>query len=196
VAFLASDCRATRGWARERIAAHRAGTTAVGSAMANDHLHNPFAWASHLLRWSNRTPGACSYDRRLFEAYGFFREDLLIGEESVFNRRLPKSQRPKGNARIHTVHRNPTRFWPLIVSQFRLGAHDACVEQECWHRPLSCGFAAWRSWTGHALSASRQVKKQYRAYVRLARPLIPVAVLAYCLGARYWQLSAQSRTRT
>jgi len=196
VAFLAADCRATRGWAKERIAAHRAGTTAVGSAMANENLHNPFAWASHLAAWSDRTPGTCSYDRRVFEAYGIFREDLPISEENAFNRRLPKSQRPKRNARIRTVRSHPTRFWPLIASQFRLGVHDACVEQECWRPPLSCGFAAWRSRTGHALGASRQVKRQYRTYVRLARPLIPIAVLAYCLGARYWQLNAQSRRRT
>jgi hypothetical protein len=33
VAFLASDCRATKGWARKRLAAHRAGAAAVGCAM-------------------------------------------------------------------------------------------------------------------------------------------------------------------
>lgn len=33
VAFLASDCRATEGWARKRLAAHRTGLAAVGSAM-------------------------------------------------------------------------------------------------------------------------------------------------------------------
>jgi glycosyltransferase involved in cell wall biosynthesis len=102
VAFLASDCRATDGWARKRLAAHRTGIAAVGSAMENREPDNPIAWAAHLALWSRRMPGArrglpygASYDRRLFEQHGYFREDLRVGEDAEFNRRAVPAQKER-----------------------------------------------------------------------------------------------------
>src|SRR5262245_3158394 len=66
-------------------------------------------------------PYGASYDRRLFEEHGYFREDLRVGEDNEFNRRLPT--RPKWNKRILTLHRNPTRLFPLIADQ--IGAANA-----------------------------------------------------------------------
>jgi glycosyltransferase involved in cell wall biosynthesis len=192
VAFLASDCKATEGWARERLAAHHRGFAAVGSAVANGNPNNPFAWAAHLSLWSQRMPGAhrglpygASYDRRLFERHGYFREDLRVGEDSEFNRRLRK--RPKWSGTIHTLHRNPTRFFPLIADQFQRGERAACSEMQLRGSKLPCGVGPWWRRTGRAIRASRMVSGTYRTYVILARPLIPLAVAAYCLGARSWQ---------
>lgn len=195
VAFLAADCMATPVWAGRRLAAHHAGAAAVGSAVENGDPRNPFAWAGHLALWSRRVPGSrkglaygASYDRRLFEAHGFFREDLRAGEDTEFHGRLPKKQRPIWNSKILTIYRNPTRLLQLIADQFQRGARGARFEHEYRARPLPCGLAAWRGRTRCALRASRSVEKKYRAYVRLARPIIPIAVAAYCIGARYWQL--------
>jgi glycosyltransferase involved in cell wall biosynthesis len=192
VAFLASDCRATKGWARKRLAAHRAGAAAVGCAMQNGDPHNPFAWAAHLALWSRRIPGAssglpygASYDRRLFEQRGYFREDLRVGEDSEFNRRLRKP--PKWKGTIHTLHRNPTRFVPLIADQFRRGERAAYFKLEAWSVALPSNLSAWWRRTNRSLLASRQVSRKYRVAVWLARPLIPIAVAAYCLGVRSWQ---------
>jgi len=71
-------------------------------------------------------PYGASYDRRLFEEHGYFREDLRVGEDNEFNRRLPT--RPKWNKRILTLHRNPTRLFPLIADQYRRGERAACFE--------------------------------------------------------------------
>jgi glycosyltransferase involved in cell wall biosynthesis len=192
VAFLASDCRATKGWAMKRLSAHRKGNAAVASAVANGNPDNPFAWAAHLSLWSRRMPGAprglpygASYDRRLFERQGYFREDLRVGEDSEFNRRLPKP--PKWRGTIHTLHRNPTRFLSLVVDQFQRGERAACAKLELWSTNLPCDLRAWWSRTNRALLESREVSSQYRGAVWLARPLIPIAVAAYCLGARSWQ---------
>ncbi|MGE3528791.1 MAG: glycosyltransferase [Methyloceanibacter sp.] len=193
VAFLASDCRATEGWAMERLAAHRTGAEAVGSAVANSHPHSPFAWAGHLALWSQRMPGArtgrpygTSYDRRLFDLHGLFREDLRTGEDSEFNGRLPPGSEPKWKPRVHTVHLNPTRLKHLIADQFQRGARAAKFQQECWGTKLPCGLGAWRRRTDRAMRASRIVDKRYRTYIWLARPLIPLAIGAYCIGARQW----------
>lgn len=195
VAFLAADCMATTGWASCRIGAHHLGAPAVGSAVANPDPRSPIAWASHFVLWSRRTPGArkglaygASYDRRLFEEHGLFREDLRIGEDDEFHDRLPPDQKPVWNSAIHTMHRNPTRLVRLISDQFDRGGRAARFSHEYKAMPFACGFAAWRFRTKDALRAShRKVKKKHRTSVLLARPIVPIAVAAYCLGARYWQ---------
>lgn len=192
VAFLASDCRATEGWARERIVSHHEGAAAVSTAVVNANPYSAFAWAAHLALWSRRMPNTrmglpygASYDRRLFDMLGYFREDMRTGEDSEFNRRLATP--PKWRGTIHTLHLNPMRFLPLIADQFRRGARAARVQQECWGTKLPCNVSAWLRRTNRALRASRQVDTRYRAYVWLARPLIPIAAAAYCLGACSWQ---------
>jgi hypothetical protein len=130
-------------------------------------------------------PYGASYDRRLFEEHGYFREDLRVGEDTEFNQRLPT--RPKWNKRIRTLHRNPTRLFPLIADQYRRGERAACFEMEFRGVNLPCGVGPWWRRTGRAIRASRKVSSTYRTYVLLARPLIPLAVAAYCLGARSWQ---------
>jgi hypothetical protein len=130
-------------------------------------------------------PYGASYDRRVFEQQGYFREDLRVGEDSEFNRRLPKL--PKWRGTIHTLHRNPPRFLPLIANQFRRGERAACSKLELWSTNLPCDLRAWWSRSHRALLESRHVSGKYRKVVWLARPLIPIAVAAYCLGARSWQ---------
>ena len=209
VAFLAADCLATPNWARRRIKAHQAGAAAVGSAVANSNPHNPFAWAAQFVTWPRRMPGArkglaygASYDRRLFEDHGFFREDLRTGEDGEFHDRLPQGQKPIWNSAIVTLHRNPTGFLHLISDQFQRGYRMARVYDELQGKPFACGFARWRSRTRDAVRASRRnlkkkhrtnLKKKHRTIVLLAVPIIPIAAAAYCIGARYWQLRRKAK---
>ena len=150
--------------------------------MQNGDPHNLFAWAAHLALWSRRIPGAssglpygASYDRRLFEQRGYFREDLRVGEDSEFNRRLRKPPKWKG-----TIQR---------AASFKI---------ESWSMALPCDLGAWWRRTNRSLLASRQVSGKYRVAVWLARPLIPIAVAAYCLGACSWQrkLKGSASTKT
>ena len=57
VAFLASDCLATPGWTRHRLASHRKGKVAVASALLNGNPRNIVAWASYLATHHRRLPG-------------------------------------------------------------------------------------------------------------------------------------------
>src|SRR5436190_16720652 len=54
VAFLAGDCRASPGWAAERMKRHRAGALAVACAMAPAGEPRAPSLASHLLQHSDR----------------------------------------------------------------------------------------------------------------------------------------------
>ena len=200
VAFLAADCMATPGWVRQRIEAHQIGAAAVGSAVMNSNPRNPISWAAHLATWPRRVPGSrrglaygASYERRLFEQHGLFREDLPRGEDDEFHDRLPQEQKPIWNPAIHTIHRNPTRLWHMISDQYRRGGWAARTFHELYNKSVVCGFAGWRSRSRVALHAHRKVKKKYRAYALLARPIIPIATAAYCVGAWNWQRQRQEQ---
>lgn len=191
VAFLEADCMVAPDWSRRRVFVHQAGAAATSSALENAYPGNPFAWAGHFVAWRERVPsplrGGVSYDRRLFESYGFFREDLPAGEEAEFHERLPRDCRPVRNFKIRTIRRNPTRLSHLISEQFRRGVQAARFRYECNAEPLVCSLRAWHVPTGRAVRAYRTAKKN-RACVLLALPIIPIAVAAQCMGAYYWRL--------
>ena len=194
VAFLAADCMATPGWAMRRIEAHRNGAAAVASAVINSDPLNAFAWVAHLATWAKRMPSeangnafGASYDRALFQEHGLFRDDLARGEDDEFHNRLPLGKRPIWNSSIHTIHRNPTRFWRMIWDQYERGRGAARGRYEVYDESFDCRLVAWRNRTRLALRASRKVSRKYRSSVLLARPIIPIATAAYYLGARSWQ---------
>ena len=187
VAFLAADCMATPGWVGQRIEAHQIGAAAVGSAVMNSNPRNPISWAAHLATWPRRVPGSrrglaygASYERRLFEQHGLFREDLPRGEDDEFHDRLPQEQKPIWNPAIHTIHRNPTRLWHMISDQYRRGGWAARAFHELYNKSVVCGFAGWRSRSRVALRAHRKVKKNIEPMRfwrdRLSRSqLLPIA---------------------
>lgn len=130
VAFLASDCRALPGWVEHRLAVHEAGFLAVASAIVNRAPANRVASAAYLGRFMHRLPGlpadralrfGASYDRSLFEEFGFFDERLRSGEDTEFLERLPPDLRPAWDGRIQTDHLNETKLLPLLRDQFRRG---------------------------------------------------------------------------
>ena len=130
VAFLAADCLAAPGWAEARLMRHRAGDRAVASAMINSHPRNLVACAAHLVLFMRRLPGlpeelalrySASFDRRLFDEYGWFDETLRIGEDTAFLERLPAGLRPVWEPRVQTIHRNETRLMRLLADQYRRG---------------------------------------------------------------------------
>ena len=102
----------------------------MSSAMTNALPDNLWSQASHLLLFSRRMPGVppgrvlhygVSYDRRLFQRSGLFREDLRTGEDSEFNDRfaplLPLAWVPE----VRTAHVHPSTLPDLLRDQFRRG---------------------------------------------------------------------------
>jgi glycosyltransferase involved in cell wall biosynthesis len=132
VAFMASDCTAEPGWVRGRLAAHHAGAAVVSSAVTNPYPWNPFATASHLLRFSRRLPGSppsdrlhygSSYLRSLFTRLGRFKPDLYWAEDTELNRRYRRARRIRFAYRgdVRSAHKNPTSAGSLIRDQFKRG---------------------------------------------------------------------------
>jgi glycosyltransferase involved in cell wall biosynthesis len=198
IAFLASDCRAAAGWARERLARHRSGAMAVASALvpavpSPDRPANLFAWCAHLALFVRRMPEippgetvlyGVSYHRSLFETYGLFREDLRTAEDTEFKARLPLHALPVWVPTVLTEHQSPNNFVALVWDQFIRGRRAARSL-----RTLS-GLVPWRvaSTLVSRIFLPIQLCRQYVTgphgpVVRRACLLLPVTATAYSLGA-------------
>lgn len=205
VAFLASDCLAEPDWTAVRIARHRAGHTAVASAMVNSHPHNLFACAAHISNFAPRLPGlpdrdaicyGASYHRSLFERYGCFREDLRTGEDTEFHKRLTPRDKPIWAPEIRTVHRNPTTFPALMADQFRRGRHAAKAYSKIGGPSVGTvvvnGYRA-RVIRAHQI-ARRCLNGQERFLATAALGILPVSASAYVCGALVFAMR-QRRSR-
>lgn len=178
VAFLADDCVAEPGWTSARLAAHAAGAAAAASALDCHRHRNPIALAAHLSLFVRRMPRVppamalaygASYDRRLFEVHGGFREDLRGGEDTEFHLRLPAADRPVWTPAIRTVHFGPTTLSGFVADQFRRGRRAA---------------DSWRSISGLDKRVfAKRVVQRIGMVMRMSRRVVPpgeqiVAILA------------------
>lgn len=201
VAFLADDHVAQPGWVRERLAAHRAGAAAVGCALLCHRPRSVIAQAAHLSLNFRRVPGidpaealpyGASYDRRLFQRYGFFREDLESGEDTEFHQRLADADRPVWNPQVRTVHRGPESLAAFLSGQYRRGRRIALA----WGAlggptPGFVARDALRRTGTLAQRVRRIVAPEERFAATCAIPLIALGNLVYAAGA----LAARPRGR-
>jgi hypothetical protein len=194
VAFLGANCLAEPGWAAARLRAHRAGADAVSSALVNRHPESRCASASYLVLHHGRIPDALprdrrtyglSYDRRLFERFGKFREDLRIGEDSEFNNRLAADVRIVWSSEVRTAHRYPVTLTALLLDQFTRGHRRGALQRveagwPFWNPPVT-PFGVVRR-TRKRLRRSAIGSEAGRAALRRARPMVLPAAIAYALG--------------
>lgn len=135
IAFLAADCRATKGWLGARVSAHHDGNCMVASALrplADERGHiSSTAWAAHLLTHFARAPGTSaaeaarygvSYDRKLFHRFSFFNPGVRVSEDLEFNRACREARlEPAWMPEILTLHDYPRRVLPAMIDQFWRG---------------------------------------------------------------------------
>ncbi len=205
VAFLAADCIAMPGWVTGRLRAHQSGALAVASAMLNACPQNYCAWASYLLEFSQRMPGASSeacvrygvsYARTLFDRFGRFREDLRGGEDTDFHNRLAYMVAIEWAPDVQTAHRHPTTFYSLLRDQYARGRRRAQVtEQITGHRcsiPIALGSLGYAP--AKLRNAWRWAEDGWRPRMLGAWPLAVPAAIAYALGALLspWRMAADT----
>jgi glycosyltransferase involved in cell wall biosynthesis len=192
VAFLACDCLAKPGWVANRLARHRAGHVAVGSAVVNSHPRNLFAWAGHVCTYARRLPQVpeksatrfgVSYMRCLFAHYGLFREDLRTSEDSEFHQRLSEADEPVWAPEVRTVHRNPTSLQALVADQFRRGRHVGKANAALAERPaVRLALHGCRGIRRSHRIARRALNGSERAWVMAAWPVVMIGMLAHVTG--------------
>jgi glycosyltransferase involved in cell wall biosynthesis len=193
VAFLASDCIAEGGWVRARLDAHRQGAAAVASAVTNPFRRNVVAWTSYVSLFSRRMPGVpgenallygVSYDRRLFDRFGLFREDMRGGEDTEFHQRLTSEVAIRWAPGVRTAHRHSRSVGALLVDHYRRGRRTAAawqrlngpgalrVVKNVLQRAPSSARTAWRA----ALPGQR-------GWIAAAALLIALPTIAYAIGS-------------
>jgi glycosyltransferase involved in cell wall biosynthesis len=194
VTFLAADCVAAPGWAMARLREHRAGAAAVASAMTNIYAESTPAWAALLLLHSRRlaaTPASqrllysLSYDRRLFDRVGRFREDLRAGEDTEFNARIPADERTVFAADAITAHRYPTTTSAVLRDAFRRGRLQAVNQGAIkGRRPQRVQVVLGASWNvGRSVIAAARSPRPQRGRLVRALPLVVAGSVAYSAGA-------------
>ena len=133
VAFLADDCAVAPTWLERRVARHREGYEAVGGAVTNGTPLHPLGSAGYYLEYTavmpserilaeQPIPHALSYTRALIERLGGFREDVVTGEDTMFNRRCVQTGVAiVTDPAIQMAHRNITRFGAYLRHQHAHG---------------------------------------------------------------------------
>jgi glycosyltransferase involved in cell wall biosynthesis len=193
VAFLADDCIAEPGWLRARLRAHEEGAAAVASALLSHKPNNPVALAAHLSLFIRRMPRmaasqtlcyGASYDRRLFEAHGVFRDDLEGGEDTEFHQRLAPAEKPVWRPEVRTVHVGAETLIAFLSDQLRRGRRIA----QAWREIAAFSGAAVAKDAVERTAfifrhAFNVVEPQQRWAVVLALPLIALGNLVYAAGA-------------
>ena len=148
VSFLEGDCLAAPGWAAGRLARHRAGAVAVGSALEpfDTGTCSRAAWlVEHSARLSlEAAPDAAqhglSFARSTLARFGPFPEDMLVGEDSeVTSRLLASGTEIEWAPDVVTVHRYPTTVRGLLTESWVRGRRRATTRiAERGRRTLAC----------------------------------------------------------
>jgi hypothetical protein len=190
VAFLASDLVAAPDWAAQRLALHRAGKASVASAVSNAQPGNIFAWAAHVTLHARRMAGlpkrkahryGASYARSLFERYGLFRDDLRIGEDTEFHRRMRRRDRPVWAPQVVAAHRYP-QTWRQLIADHKLRGERWAVH---WPTPQHGTWPArgLKRFAGTLPLALRASRGRDWLMVLAASPIVLAACMAYEAGA-------------
>lgn len=193
VSFLAQDCLAAPGWTAGRLAAHRGGRSAVGSALVHDRPGNPVACAAHLFLFFRRLPGTpaqealaygASYDRALFARHGVFREDLRTGEDTEFHGRLAPEDRPAWEPSIRTVHRTPGGVRELVRDHRDRGRRAVRARSILGGTtPARVAAGALAGLVPRMIRSLRWSARGERATVVLSFPFMTLGAAAYAYGA-------------
>lgn len=193
VAFLASDCLATPGWAARRLRAHES-SDAVASAILPGPSAGTLArlagLANHMLVYCRRDP-ACpehrtvrygvSYRREVFTRVGSFLEDRLIGEDTEFNARLPTA--PAWEPAVVTLHRNPTSMREALADSWQRGARLQHWMREQTPHPTGRSLRWAIGAALDAMSLLKYAPPERRGSLLAAAPLVWCLALARAGGA-------------
>jgi GT2 family glycosyltransferase len=205
VAFLADDCRVAPDWLERRLARHREGFDAVGGSVTNGTPLHPIGSAGYYLEYTGVMPSArvlaeqpiphgLSYSRALLERLGGFAEDLVTGEDTLFNQRcVAAGVRIVTDPGIRLSHRNITRPGAYLRHQHAHGRGLVQCRRHANRRSPDATrlgelrWAFWRyprtRWSNGLRRVARGRRRALPAYLALS-PLIWAGLWA--AGAGCW----------
>src|SRR6266516_4814520 len=193
VAFASADTQAPPSWLAQRLAAHRSGCELVGGSILNG---TPGSWvgtAGYLLEYSallpvevllrrQDVPHALSFKRSVFELLGEYPEDVLTGEDTIFNTRCIDAGLSFGFAPPDgLMHENPRRLRDFLT---HAAAHGRGLAQ-CIHLhglpaaiEKSDASTAWRRTASTCRYTIAGLVAKYRRIVRFSPQWLPSLIIS------------------
>jgi glycosyltransferase involved in cell wall biosynthesis len=179
ITFIAADQIALKDWLEVRMSFHKKGYASVAGTVINSNPRNIFAWASHISILVRRLPHTPrrhvvryggSFARSLFDKYGLYREDLRIGEDTEFQRRLKGPDKPTLARAAQAIHANPTTFRGMAKDAYERGKIYGYHWSKSTEKSLLSRIFV-RFWVVFPLGV-RSVRGVDRLFVWAALPLI------------------------
>jgi glycosyltransferase involved in cell wall biosynthesis len=129
LAFIDSDCTASKDWLQHILSLHKQGYRAVGGSIVNASKKNIFSRAEYPLEILEFSPNNkkrevafvsaanCSFSREIFSKYGYF-PPIRAGEDVLFCHTLKeKGVKLLFDPEIKVFHRNDIRFRTYLKKQ-------------------------------------------------------------------------------
>jgi glycosyltransferase involved in cell wall biosynthesis len=192
IAFASADTRAAPGWLRERLRLHAAGFDLVGGSILNGTPRSWIGTAGYLLEYSALLPveallreqdiaHALSFRRSVFQRVGPYPEDVVTGEDTIFNRRcLRAGLRLAFASAAGLYHENPTKLDDFL----RHASHHGRGLAQCMEKyglpaaidpPEATGLR--RRLAGTARYTALGLAAKYRRVIRYAPRWLPSLVM-------------------
>jgi glycosyltransferase involved in cell wall biosynthesis len=215
IAFASADTRATPLWLGERLRLHRAGFDLVGGSILNGTPKSWIGTAGYLLEYSALLPvkallrqqvvaHALSFKRSVFDLIGEYPEDVVTGEDTIFNQRCLAEGLRLGFAPCAGLfHDNPRQFGEFLVHASNHGRGLAqCIEQ---HDLLTAIKPSDASTLGRRITSSSRytaigLLAKYRRIARYAPQWLPALIVSTPLivvasAATAWSSLRELRSR-
>jgi glycosyltransferase involved in cell wall biosynthesis len=141
LAFLDSDCTASKDWLKCIFSWHKKGYKAVGGSIVNASEKNIFSKAEYPLEILEFSPNNtkrevtfvsaanCSFSREVFSKYGKF-PDIRAGEDVIFSHILrDKGEKILFDPEIKVFHKNDISFRAYLKKQIMHGKNSFDIRQ-------------------------------------------------------------------
>src|SRR5262249_26028098 len=138
-----------------------------------------------------------SYDRALFDTYGYFSETMMIGEDSEFHSRFAPSDIVSLHPGVRTIHRKPGGPVSFLADQWQRGTAGHLMAEflraDFTLRYIAAAAVARLARPIHLSATRLQGRPRLRAM--MAWPMLPFGAFAYLAGlaASYLKIHAAER---
>jgi glycosyltransferase involved in cell wall biosynthesis len=192
IAFASADTRPAAQWLEERVRLHREGSDLVGGSILNGTPRNWIGTAGYLLEYSallpvedllrrQGIPHALSFRRSVFDLVGDYPEDVLTGEDTIFNQRcLVAGLQLAFAPTAGLFHDNPTNLIEFLAHAANHGRGLAqCIERHELGAAIRPAHAKSRA--GQVRGTSRYtalgVVAKYRRIAEFAPRWLPTLIV-------------------
>lgn len=142
IAFLACDCLITENWFEHQISRHLS-VNAVASAIQPKPNScgkvSKIVMANYIVTHFHRMPEVkfrktelygVSYKKMIFDKYGLFDENVRVGEDSLFNKRISEYEPIYWEPNIITLHTYQNNIKKSLKEQFERGFREFAFHKE------------------------------------------------------------------